>query len=224
MGIIFSLSIISLKIVFSSSVSSFLNHISYLSHFSTDRQDFWLNSSPGPKMYITKIRLHLTFLHVTEIFSTDNTVCDKYEVCELNDQSPPEESHCGSRAKGPILDQGLICQVIGIFYQKQYDRIISWSWYINYCSHPGCGDKSWIFTDWHPHSLNGEKGCEVFLYFLYFVVVYFCENDNMSTNWRRHPLHGEKGCKVGRVGGDDDQSEKPPDAAHYSGWSGLSII
>ena len=52
--------------------------------------------------------------------------------------------------------------------------------------------------------------------FLYFVVVYFCENDNMSTNWRRHPLHGEKGCKVGRVGGDDDQSEKPPDAAHYS--------
>ena len=97
-------------------------------------------------------------------FSTDS-VCDKYEVCELNDQSPPEESHCGSRAKGPILDQGLICQVIGIFYQKQYDRIISWSWYINYCSHPGCGDKSWIFTNWHPHSLNGEKGCEVFLYF-----------------------------------------------------------
>ena len=104
---------------------------------------------------------------------------------------------------------------------NNHDRIISWLYYINYCSHSGCGDKNWIFTDWHPHSLNGEKGCEVFLYF---VVVYFCENDNMSTNWRRHPLHGEKGCKVGRVGGDDDQSEKPPDAAHYSRWSGLSII
>ena len=73
-----------------------------------------------PKCIISpnKIRLNLTFLHVTEIFSTDS-VCDKYEVCELNDQSPPEESHCGSRAKGPILDQRLVRQVVGIFYQKQ---------------------------------------------------------------------------------------------------------
>jgi len=25
-----------------------------------------------------------------------------------------------------------------------------------------------------------------------------------------HPLHGEEGCKIGCVGGDDDQGERPP--------------
>lgn len=33
---------------------------------------------------------------------------------------------------------------------------------------------------------------------------------------RDHPLHGEEGRKVRRVGGDDDQCEKPPDATHYT--------
>ena len=29
-----------------------------------------------------------------------------------------------------------------------------------------------------------------------------------------HPLHGEEGCQVGRVGGDDDEGEEPPDTSN----------
>ena len=32
-----------------------------------------------------------------------------------------------------------------------------------------------------------------------------------------HPLHREEGGQVGGVGGDDDQGEEPPDAAHDPG-------
>ena len=32
-----------------------------------------------------------------------------------------------------------------------------------------------------------------------------------------HPLHGEEGGQVGGVGGDQDQGEEPPDAAHDPG-------
>ena len=38
-----------------------------------------------------------------------------------------------------------------------------------------------------------------------------------------HPLHSEKGSKVGRVGGDDYQSEKPPNPANYPCWGGLDL-
>ena len=34
---------------------------------------------------------------------------------------------------------------------------------------------------------------------------------------RGHPLHGEEGGQVGGVGGDQDQGEEPPDAAHDPG-------
>ena len=34
---------------------------------------------------------------------------------------------------------------------------------------------------------------------------------------RHHPLHRQKGRQVGRVGGDDDQGEEPPDASHDPG-------
>lgn len=31
-----------------------------------------------------------------------------------------------------------------------------------------------------------------------------------------HPLDGQEGCQVGRVGGDDDEGEEPPDTADDS--------
>ena len=35
-----------------------------------------------------------------------------------------------------------------------------------------------------------------------------------GLNGRLHPLHGEEGSQVGRVGGNDDEGEEPPHAAH----------
>ena len=117
---------------------------------------FWLNSSPAPKMY--------NFPPKSDWISN---------VSSSNQQRPPEESHCRSRAKGAILNQRLIRQVIGIFYYKRK----SWS-YIKYCSYAGCGEqKSCIFTNWHCHPLDGERGCEVgrfFLSFWFLVFLSFC--------------------------------------------------
>ncbi len=35
-----------------------------------------------------------------------------------------------------------------------------------------------------------------------------------ALNGRHHPLHSEESSQVGRVGGDDDESEKPPHSTH----------
>ena len=40
---------------------------------------------------------------------------------------------------------------------------------------------------------------------------------------RGHPLHGEEGGQVGRVRGDDDEGEEPPDPAHNPGRGRLRI-
>ena len=44
------------------------------------------------------------------------------------------------------------------------------------------------------------------------------------TDICRCSLDGEEGGEVGRVGGDDDQREEPPDAADYSGRRRLPTI
>ena len=46
----------------------------------------------------------------------------------------------------------------------------------------------------------------------------------MITYWRCHPLHREEGREVGRVGGDDDQGEEPPDSPNYSCGGGLKVL
>ena len=46
----------------------------------------------------------------------------------------------------------------------------------------------------------------------------------MITYWRCHPLHREEGREVGRVGGDDDQGEEPPDSPNYSCGGGLNVL
>ena len=46
----------------------------------------------------------------------------------------------------------------------------------------------------------------------------------MITYWRCHPLHREEGREVGRVGGDDDQGEEPPDSSNYSCGGGLKVL
>ena len=39
-------------------------------------------------------------------------------------------------------------------------------------------------------------------------------------NGCKHSLYCQEGCKVGRVGGYDDESEKPPNAPNYSARHG----
>ena len=46
----------------------------------------------------------------------------------------------------------------------------------------------------------------------------------MITYWRCHPLHREEGREVGRVGGDDNQGEEPPDSPNYSCGGGLNVL
>ena len=38
-----------------------------------------------------------------------------------------------------------------------------------------------------------------------------------------HPLHREESGQVGRVGGDENQGEEPPDAAHYPRRGGTGV-
>ena len=40
---------------------------------------------------------------------------------------------------------------------------------------------------------------------------------------RDHPLDGEEGSQVGRVRGDDDEGEEPPDPAHDPSRGGLRV-
>ena len=40
---------------------------------------------------------------------------------------------------------------------------------------------------------------------------------------RGHPLHRQEGRQVGRVRGDQDQGEEPPDAAHDPGGGGPGV-
>ena len=40
---------------------------------------------------------------------------------------------------------------------------------------------------------------------------------------RGHPLHREESGQVGRVGGDENQGEEPPDAAHYPRRGGTGV-
>ena len=40
---------------------------------------------------------------------------------------------------------------------------------------------------------------------------------------RGHPLDRQEGRQVGRVGGDQDQGEEPPDAAHDAGGGGPGV-
>ena len=42
-------------------------------------------------------------------------------------------------------------------------------------------------------------------------------------NGRGHPLHRQEGRQVCRVGGDQDQCEEPPDAAHNAGGGGPGV-
>ena len=44
---------------------------------------------------------------------------------------------------------------------------------------------------------------------------------DVPTYRRGHPLHGEEGGQVGRVGGDDDEGEEPPDPTHNTGGGRL---